>query len=92
MTIPKGQTSHEGAHTHSKTDQPFHFCEVRCVILAEALSLRMLTRYSCESCNYFCTLPLGIVPATPQSATDANGYSSIVKVILNKNTKLAMAP
>jgi len=29
-TIPQGQTSHEGSHTHSKDSQPFHFCEARC--------------------------------------------------------------
>jgi len=29
-TIPPGQTSHGGPHTHSKDSQPFHFCEARC--------------------------------------------------------------
>ncbi|KAH9046371.1 hypothetical protein EDB83DRAFT_2295029 [Lactarius deliciosus] len=29
-TIPPGQTSHEGAHIHSKEKNPFHFCEIRC--------------------------------------------------------------
>ncbi|KAH9056526.1 hypothetical protein EDB87DRAFT_1636600 [Lactarius vividus] len=28
-TIPPGQTSHEGAHIHSKEKNPFHFCEIR---------------------------------------------------------------
>jgi hypothetical protein len=30
-TIESGQTSHEGAHIHTKEDQPFHFCETRYV-------------------------------------------------------------
>ncbi|KAI0246219.1 hypothetical protein BJV78DRAFT_1286673 [Lactifluus subvellereus] len=29
-TIEAGQTSHTGAHIHSKEEQPFHFCETRC--------------------------------------------------------------
>ncbi|KAI9453845.1 hypothetical protein BJY52DRAFT_1225384 [Lactarius psammicola] len=29
-TIPPGETSHEGAHIHSKEKNPFHFCEIRC--------------------------------------------------------------
>ncbi|KAI0297433.1 hypothetical protein BC826DRAFT_1096771, partial [Russula brevipes] len=28
--IDPGQTSHAGAHTHTKEEQPFHFCETRC--------------------------------------------------------------
>ncbi|KAI0250860.1 hypothetical protein BJV78DRAFT_1282923 [Lactifluus subvellereus] len=30
-TIEAGQTSHTGAHIHSKEEQPFHFCETRYV-------------------------------------------------------------
>ncbi|KAI9434837.1 hypothetical protein H4582DRAFT_1855657 [Lactarius indigo] len=29
-TIPPGQTSHEGAHIHSKEKNPFHFCKESC--------------------------------------------------------------
>jgi hypothetical protein len=74
-TIPQGQTSHEGSHTHSKEKRPFHFCKARCVTKRYSVSKRMLTRYSCENCGYFCTLPLGKVPP-PQIATDADGCCS----------------
>ncbi|KAH9027352.1 hypothetical protein EDB84DRAFT_1500330 [Lactarius hengduanensis] len=30
LTIPPGLLSHGGGHIHSKENQPFHFCEMRC--------------------------------------------------------------
>jgi hypothetical protein len=53
--------------------------------------MRMLTKYSCEGCGYFCTLPLGKV-LLYQLRQVLMTVIQFYKVTLSKNTKLAMDP
>ncbi|KAI6163533.1 hypothetical protein EDD17DRAFT_475985 [Pisolithus thermaeus] len=70
--VPPGATEHEGSHNHSLDKKIIHFCETRSVL---SCSLRLLVLLHlvqlgrCESCGYFCTLPIGMISLSLHSAT-----------------------